>query len=64
MKKGDKVAYTVRSGSYSAYVRTMHRDGSVTVEVWFMLDDNGKERGPFQGMKFRLYNDVVLRPFA
>lgn len=64
MKKGDKVVYTVRSSNYSAYVRTMHRDGSVTVQVWLMLDNNGNEHGPFQGMRFRLYGNGFLRPFA
>lgn len=55
-RKGQKVTY--RSGYgflYSAIVQRAHRDGSATVQLYFPLDDAGRERvGCFQGDKFRV----------
>jgi hypothetical protein len=62
MKKGDKVLYEVRGSQYSAYIRTAHKDGSFTVELYFPLRDGIEARYGFQGMKFRV-SPSFIEPF-
>ncbi len=61
MRKGDIVTYKVwwSKQRVNAIVRSVHRDGSVTVEARFMLDEKGEREGGYVGHKYRLYqNDV------
>lgn len=49
MTKGSFVLYTVRSATYRSLVKTVHRDGTVTVEPYFQVGDDGKDTGAFCG---------------
>jgi hypothetical protein len=40
-------------------VRTVHKDGSVTVEPFFTLDANGQDRPGFIGGKVRLHREFA-----
>ncbi len=62
MKKGDKVLYEVRESQYSAYIRTAHKDGSFTVELFFLVLDGVETHYGFQGMKFRV-SPSFIKPF-
>jgi hypothetical protein len=63
MKKGMKVKYRTPSGdSIAATVKTVHNDGSATVEATFYLFGGCRESGPYLGYKFRLpINEIRAR---
>jgi hypothetical protein len=55
--KGDFVTYALRlNGPYriQATVRTVHRDGSVTVEARHVLRSDGKPHGAYLGYRYRM----------
>lgn len=58
MKKGDFVLYSLpftnRMADVRAIVRTMHRDGTVTIEARHVLDKNGKPEGGYLGYRYRV----------
>jgi hypothetical protein len=56
------VAYEMNGGGLMrAWVETRHRDGSMTVQPWWCLDDKGNDCGAFQGgFKVRLRPSDVL----
>lgn len=51
--KHSHVTYEVPAGTVSAVVRTVHRDGSATVEAYHFVKD-GKPVGCFLGYKYRM----------
>lgn len=53
MQRNALVRYTVREHEVEAIVRTIHRDGSVTVEPRFFVRD-GKRTPGYIGGKVRL----------
>ncbi len=54
MHKGQHLTYRLSGfGRVSAIVRTVHRDGSVTVEARHQLKD-GEPVGPYLGYKYRM----------
>lgn len=60
MKKGKIVTYKVRKLLIEAIVRTMHRDGSVTVEARHELRE-GKPYGCYMGYRYRMTrSDLAL----
>jgi hypothetical protein len=61
-RKGDRVTYLNASGwKYSAVVQRAHRDGTVTVQLQFPLDRNGKEmQNCFQGDHWRVGPKNIL----
>lgn len=62
MTRNSSVYYNVPGGTVSAVVRTIHRDGSVTVEAFHFVKD-GKPQGGFLGYKYRM-DRAALRATA
>lgn len=56
LRKGSFVTYPVRKLTISAVVRTMHRDGSVTVEARHVLDASKPHgiSGGYLGYRYRM----------
>jgi hypothetical protein len=58
LSRGETVLYRPRFMDFDvrAKVRRLHRDGSVTVEAQWCLDDNGNDdtRAGFLGYKYRI----------
>lgn len=54
MKKGDIVFYVNRTAKLLAIVRTLHRDGSPTVEAQFAIGNDGQDLPGYLGYKYRL----------
>lgn len=52
--KDEAVKYTTNGQVVRAIVRTVHRDGTRTVEAQHFLDEEGRSRGPYLGFKYRL----------
>lgn len=60
MKKGDFVTYRCAAdGQVRAIVRTVHRDGSVTVEARHHLNREGNPDGGYLGYKYRLAQSIL-----
>lgn len=53
MKRGQAVTYKVRKLTIRAIVRTVHRDGDVTVEATHELR-GGKPHGCYMGYRYRM----------
>lgn len=54
LTRGQTVFYNVRSNVFRARVETIHRDGDVTVQAQFIVDQTGKDTGTYFGVKVRL----------
>lgn len=54
MKRNEWVTYTSGRYTYKAIVRTVHKDGTMTVEAFYPIDESGKAAGAFIGYKLRL----------
>jgi len=63
MKKGQWIKYRSWCGKlYTAIIRTAHKDGSLTIEVYFPLRPNGSENTfCFQGDKFRIGQEHIAQ---
>lgn len=57
MKRGDNVYYDVRLGTFSAVVRRVHKDESVSVEPYFLHRDGKREGGFWGGQLVRLHRE-------
>lgn len=55
--KGDTVFYTNRSGTYSARVERVHRDGTFTVRALFPVRDGKELPYGYLGFKYRVDGD-------
>lgn len=62
--KGDDVFYRSNSSDIvRAAVKTIHRDGSVSVLAKFYIDSDHKDRAGYLGFTFRLNEeDLFLEP--
>ncbi len=44
IKRGEAVFYRARGGVVRATVKTLHKDGSVSVRAHFFVDEDGKDK--------------------
>ena len=61
IQKHDHVTYRNWTGYcvISAIVRTVHRDGTATVEARFVLDDQGQPQPGYLGYRYRFDQDML-----
>jgi len=62
LNRGDYVGYVSgRQYEFDAIVKTVHRDDSVTVRIYFPLDENRQPKhGCFMGDTFRVERDQLF----
>jgi hypothetical protein len=54
IKRGEAVFYRARGGVVRATVKTLHKDGSVSVRAHFFVDEDGKDMLGHLGVTYRV----------